>query len=353
MRMVVKGKEHKTVFILGAGATRGAIKHALINRKRIKPPLNSDFFKVAETYAKARGKNSADSKRLVRLKGVFKDEIPFKGEPTMEEAFSLLYVAKDFPEIYKTGPGRRPSAGNRKEIEDFLRMTFSILAVIDKKSDEHTGYDRLATKLTQRDTIISLNYDTLLDSALARYGWSPKTGYALGGGRRKVEWEPQWSAAPSSLRDVKLLKLHGSMNWYVRGDYTGLSKVFEAKPVLVSGPRRNEVGGHIRQIVPPIYGKIFEHKHWRQLWGRAFQALCKAEALVVIGCSLIDTDFHLRAMLSRVVRYRKQDGSPFKRAIFVADTKVRRKWQKVLRGSYKSTTGYPKFEQFLRKELRT
>lgn len=350
--MVLSGKDYATVFLLGAGATRGALKHVLVNRKRIKPPLNSDFFKVAATYARARGTGSADGKRVARLKKVFKEEIPFKGVPTMEEAFSLLYVAKDFPEIYKAGPGRKPSAGNRKEIKDFLRMTFSILSLIDKKSDDHTGYDRLAGKLTQRDTIISLNYDTLLDSALARYGWSPKTGYALGGGQRKVEWKPQQGAAAASLRDVRLLKLHGSMNWYVHGNYTDLSKVFGAKPVLVTGPRRNEVDGHIRQIVPPIYGKIFEHNHWRPLWSRAFQALCKAEALVVIGCSLIDTDFHLRAMLSRVVKYRKKDGSLFKHAIFVAGTKVRRKWQKALRGSYKSTTGYPKFEQFLRKELR-
>lgn len=351
--MLVKGKNWTTVFLLGAGATRGAVSHVLVNRKRIKPPLNSDFFKVAATYARARGTSSADGKRLARLKRVFKEEIPFKGVPTMEEAFSLLYVAKDFPEIYRAGPGRRPSAGNRKEIEDFLQLTFSILFAIDQKSDEQTGYDRLAGKLTQEDTIISLNYDTLLDSALTRYGWSPKTGYALGGGRRKVGWKTRRINGGSNLTNVKLLKLHGSMNWYVRGSYADLSKVFEAKPVLVSGPRRNEVSGRIRQIVPPIYGKIFEHNHWRQLWSRAFQALCKAEALVVIGCSLIDTDFHLRAMLSRVVRYRKKDRNLFKRTIVVAGTKVQHKWQKALRGSYKSTTGYPKFEQFLRKELRT
>ena len=56
--------------------------------------------------------------------------------------------------------------------------------------------------------------------------------------------------------------------------------------------------------------------------------------LVVIGCSLIDTDFHLRALLSRVAKYRKEKDQPFKRTIFVAGTKTRRKWQKTLKGSY-------------------
>ena len=125
--MKLGDKEFKTVFILGAGATRGAISHVNLNRKRIKPPLNADFFKVAETYVRAKGKGSLDGSRLARLKRVFKEEIPIRGLPTMEEAFSLLYIAKDFPEIYKKGPGKKPTAGSRKEIEDFLYLTFDIL----------------------------------------------------------------------------------------------------------------------------------------------------------------------------------------------------------------------------------
>ena len=83
--MVVNGKNYKTVFLLGAGATRGAIQHVLVNLKRIKPPLNADFFKVAETYAKAKGTRSVEMQRLNRLAKVFKDEIPLK-KPKMEDA---------------------------------------------------------------------------------------------------------------------------------------------------------------------------------------------------------------------------------------------------------------------------
>ena len=351
--MRIADKNLKTVFILGAGATRGAIKHVVLNQKRIKPPLNADFFKVAETYAKAKGKSSVEAKRFARLKRVFKEEIPMKGLPTMEEAFSLLYIAKDFPDIYMGGPGKKPAPGNRREIEDFLYLTFDILAVLDRSANHETGYDRLADKLGPSDAIISLNYDTLFDSALVRRGWDPKTGYKLGGGKTKVEWKPLQSDDTAHVTKVSLLKLHGSINWFVRGSYASLSKVFSSKPVLVSGPRRNEIGGHIRQIVPPIYGKIFEHDHWRKLWKEAFKELCEAELFVVIGCSLIDTDFHLRALLSRVVKHRKETQQPFKRAILVSDTKTRRKWQKALKGSYKATTGFPSFEMFLKKELKT
>jgi hypothetical protein len=344
--------DRSAVFILGAGATRGAISHVVVNKKRIKPPLNSDFFKVAETYARAMGINSGEMKRLSRLRNVFKKEIPVKGVPTMEEAFSLLYIAKDFPEIYMTGPGKKPLPGKRREIEDFLCMTFDILALLDLNNHMRTGYDRLATMLRPDDTIISLNYDTLLDSALVRRGWDPKTGYRLGGGPKKIEWKSNDVDHNGHVSGVSLLKLHGSINWFVRGNYGALSKVFASKPVRITAPRRNEIGNHIRQIVPPVYGKIFEHGHWRNLWTKAFKDLCLAEVLVVVGCSLIDTDFHLRALLSRVVNFRKQENSPFKRIILVAPTKIRRKWQKALKGSFRMATGYPTFENFLKRELR-
>jgi hypothetical protein len=350
--MKTKGTDYKTLFILGAGATRGAIEHVLINRKRLKPPLNSDFFNVAQTYARAKGKTSEDAKRLDRLKKVFKEVIPFKGHPNMEEAFSLLYIAKDFPDIYKTGHSRKKSAGAQREIEDFLRLTFSILSAIDKHAPLNNGYTRLVEKLSSNDTLISLNYDTVLDSALTRYGWDPKIGYGLGGGKRKVEWKPARGSKKLDIEGVRLLKLHGSVNWYVRGSYADLSKVLTSKPVFVSGPRKNEVKGHIRQIIPPIYGKFFEHNHWENLWNQAYKELREANLMVVIGCSLIDTDFHLRALLSRVVKYRKEKNDLFKNAIFVAGIKTRRKWQKVLKGSFKTMTGYSSFEQFLRKELQ-
>jgi hypothetical protein len=349
----IKGTDYKTTFIMGAGATRGAIPHVLLNRKRLKAPLNSDFFDVAATYVRARGAKSADAQRLARLRRVFREDLPIKGLPGMEEAFSLLYVAKDFPEIYATRRGRKPLAGERQEIKDFLRLTFGVLTAIDGNADATTGYDRLAGRLGTSDTIVTLNYDTLMDSALVRRGWNPKIGYCLGGGKRKIEWQPEGASIDPNVAGVRLLKLHGSVNWYVRGSFGSLAHVFESKPVRVSAPRVYEIRGYIRQIVPPIFGKFFGHAHWRTLWGRAFKALCDADVLVVIGCSLVDTDFHLRALLSRVTRWRKKNGNPFRRAYLVDDDlKVRRKWEQVLKGRVVQTLSIKGFEKFLSQELK-
>jgi hypothetical protein len=101
-----------------------------------------------------------------------------------------------------------------------------------------------------------------------------------------------------------------------RGSTLDLNKVFSSKPVRITQPRINEISGHIRQIAPPIYAKLFEHRHWQTLWTKAFKALCDAEIIVVVGCSLVDTDFHLRALFSQVAGTRKEMGTKFKKAGF-------------------------------------
>ena len=351
--MHIRGRDSKTVFILGAGATRGARRHKLLKRKRLKPPLNSDFFQVARTYARAQGADSADEKRLERLNRFFRAYLPMKQQNlNMETAFSLLFMAKDFPHIYGPIRGRHRKAGDRPEIEDFLRLTYNILTAFDGSSNDKTAYDRLVSRLGPNDTLITLNYDTLLDSALVRRGWNPKVGYCLVGGKRKVNWKPKTLDTDTDMGKVCLLKLHGSLNWFVRGSFNNLSAVFTKKTVRVEKPRKNEIQGHVRQIVPPIYGKVFGHDHWRSLWSKAYHSLCEAETLIVIGCSLVDTDFHLRALLGRVTQQRKNEDKLFKRVVFVDRSRIRKKWANALKGSYSRNSAYPSFEAFLKREVR-
>ncbi len=355
--MIWKGKDRKTVFILGAGATRGALSHVVVNRKRLRPPLNRDFFSVVETFVRANPDKDGFRTRYERIRQAFQDEFPTRGRwPIgMEEAFSLLYVSKDFPEIYGTGQGRRRQAGSRIEIEDFLRLTFAILATIEANSKSKTLYDGLVSKLGPEDCLITLNYDTLLDSALVRSGWDPNMGYGLRGGARKVRWRMEKPPSSAQLRDVRLLKLHGSLNWYVRGSFRDLSAVFQKKPsevLIAERPRTNETNGFIRQIVPPIYGKFFGHDHWQVLWDNAHKSLVEAEIVIVIGCSLIDSDFHLNGMIGHAVAVRKRRRNGLKAVIIVNQTKTRRKWLRLLKGSFAEKEEFKTFAAFAKQHLR-
>jgi hypothetical protein len=354
--MIWKGRDRKTLFILGAGATRGAFSHALLNRKRIRAPLNGDFFNVVETFVRAQRDRGGVQARYQRVRQVFRSEFPTRGRwPIgMEEAFSLLYVSKDFPEIYRAPQGRHRQAGSRKEIEDFLRLTFAILTVIESKAASDSLYDRLVANLGPEDCIVTLNYDTMLDSALVRSGWNPEKGYGIGGTSGKIKWRMPKPSTEARLRDVKLLKLHGSLNWYVRASYDQLDSVFRKKPtkiVISQSPRTNETHGFIRQIVPPIYGKFFSHSHWQRLWHLAHKELVNAELLVVIGCSLVDTDFHLNGMIGHAVAVRKKHQRKFDAVVIVNGTTVRRKWLRLLKGSFSAKEKFRRFSGFAETHL--
>jgi SIR2-like domain len=350
--MIWKGHERRTVFILGAGATRGALGHVVINRKRLKPPLNGDFFRVAKTFVSAHAESSGLRGRYAKLRAALKDEFRLKGDPQMEEAFSLLYVSKDFPGVCGSGQGRKPKPGTRREIADFLTITFGMLSALDGTKARINLYDHLAASVGPQDSIITLNYDTTLDSALVRAGWDPSAGYGLMGGKDKVKWRVPKAGLSERMSSVRLLKLHGSVNWFVRGTYGRLSRVFDNKPSMVTKPRHNECAGHIRQIVPPIFGKFFGHKHWGHLWLQAFKALCKADVIVVVGCSLIHTDFHLRALVQRAATVRKKNGSKFQGGIFVDKVTVRRRWQKALTGAIRQAEAFADFASFSERHLR-
>ena len=349
--MIWHDRDRKTVFILGAGATRGALRHVLINGKRIPAPLNGDFFEVVEKFVAANADDPGLTRRYKRLRRVFQSEFPTRGRwpIDMEEAFSLLYVSKDFPDIYARRPGRRRTSGSRQEIEDFLLLTYRVLSAIESHSQGDTLYDRMVANLGPHDAVITLNYDTLLDSALVRAGWDPATGYSLSGGRNKTKWHMPIPPRNTRLNQVKLLKLHGSLNWYVRGSFSNLAAVFEKKPTKVlvtSKPRINEHKGFIRQIIPPIYGKFFKHDHWQDLWTAAHHELLNAEVFVVIGCSLVDSDFHLAALLGHTVALRKRRQNPFEAIIVVNGVKARKNWIRRLKGSFHAKVAYPRFNRF-------
>jgi len=351
------GVSKKTVFILGAGATRGAFPYVRVNKRKILAPLNGDFFQVVKSYVRAHDDDRGARARYNRIRKVFREEFPTRGKwpIPMEDAFSLLYVSKDFPEIYGRR-GRRRQPGTRREIDDFLRLTFGILSDIELRAPQTNLYKDLVSRLEAEDTIITLNYDTLLDTALINAGWDPAKGYGLMGGSQKIRWTRKKPVASPTLATVKLLKLHGSLNWYVRGSIGSLSKIFAGKPskvIISERPRTNEFKKFVRQIIPPIFGKFFGHEHWRTLWKSAYEALVESDVLVVVGCSLVDSDFHLTGMLSNALMKRKNSHSPFSKVVAVdRGLKTRRKWLKLVRGCAKARVHYRSFSHFADKHLK-
>lgn len=331
-------KGFRTTFILGSGATRGAIKGFNYGGCRVRPPTNNDFLTVVASFVSA-SKNKDLKERLHRLFNFIYEEIGFakKYKPSMEDIFSMIYSSKDFPQVYKKERGR--PAKNFIQIDDFIYLLTRIFNEIEKYVEERGGnnlYKKLVPLLENEDTVITLNYDTLLDSALINYGWDAITKYGL-------PTTPYNFKGFNSVKKIKnpcqanLYKLHGSFNWFTRRSREeGLNVSFAKKPAIILNPINKiwkKKSGLERQIIPPIYGKFFSHTFWQKLWAKAFNSLISCDQLIIIGCSLIETDFHLRALLGRVKVARKSKDRPFKKVVVVDPAEETfRKFKDVLRG---------------------
>lgn len=348
-----------TTFLLGAGATRGALKGFNLNGHRILAPLNGDFLKVVSNFVAALN-NSGPKNRLERIKSFMHDRIGIaKGRQnvqTMEQIFSMLYIAKDFMEIYKERRGRR--AQKLQEIDDFLILMMRLFSEISKhaaRSESFNIYRKFVNILGPNDTIITLNYDTLLDRELLSRGWNPQTGYCISLSPHLFRGLPRTRVPNSQVASIKLIKLHGSFNWLIKKKKDeNLSVLFSKKPTRIYSPDNPRVGnwsGYARQIIPPVYGKFFSHSFWRSLWAKAFDSLMESDQLVVVGCSLTPSDFHVRGLLGRVKSLRRANGNKFANVIVVDPSKnqePQKAFKMILKGSIGNFSSISNFERFLK-----
>lgn len=172
-------------------------------------------------------------------------------------------------------------------------------------------------------SIVSLNWDTLLDDALhaALFRQCDLTGdydpfgvvdYCCYASSLK-ENDPRVRAGLFSLGcrgyNVKLLKLHGSMNWLQCPNCQRLFVDFNRKEELLNMLGR-ETCRHCRKhghtnylqgsLVMPTFLKDLSNFQVKLVWQNAGVELMEAKRLVFIGYSLPYADFEFRQLLSRM-----------------------------------------------------
>lgn len=164
--------------------------------------------------------------------------------------------------------------------------------------------------LSPEDTIITFNYDCVLDHHLKRFGngkWNARYGYGVNlgprGSRFKGDklWQPNRPAAKGET--VLLLKLHGSLLFRSpNADSKEYALVLKQRPYTFQGR------GMRFTIIPPEYEKPYDIGMFRDIWNRAFKALARAEHLVFVGYSLPATDAHATALFRAAVRRNRLRG---------------------------------------------
>src|SRR5216683_2646532 len=240
--MQIGQRGHKSLVLLGAGATRGSYKG--IGTAKIRPPLNGDFFQIARRFVQ-----TVEGRRyraaMDRLNSFIETEMGdgASGTPTMEQVFNVLFMSKDLPRVFFK-PGKPRTAGYRVEIKDFVTLV-GLLRYVQSNPKHPGGIDhhaKLVSRLDPGDAIISLNYDTLIDNALASQGWNPRRGYGFKIDPEKIHQSGK-PVENTNLDDVVLLKPHGSLNWFTQGTLQNLEGALQRKraPKIELGgvPRAN------------------------------------------------------------------------------------------------------------------
>jgi hypothetical protein len=200
-------------------------------------------------------------------------------------------------------------------------------------------YRNFASRLTPNDTILTFNYDTLLESALDAIG----KPYSL---------TPEWwldddLTIEKPAQYVDLIKLHGSIDWYDRR-YHDDSRIYHAGSTveipdndplfspaakiptesLARGPVTRGLGIELLTrvfrvprhesyfpfdpsgvtavpfLLPPAYDKLLGHDPIRDLWRDLHRVIPQFSTVAIVGYSLPTYDGHAYEALGHAfIRY--------------------------------------------------
>lgn len=267
-------KRFKTLYFFGAGASSAEEPAAPTSADLLRGGLSrrADQYQTLRRFLSGWGFEAGGPLPYLEELLSILDNCLSKGEP-IAQAWSLSELAKCREELVSC-------------IYDFIGDT---LDVRSNGAKEHSLYRALLSQAPpERTSLISLNYDLLLDHALARMGAPPD--YAL----------DFFDGHPPHLppEAYRLYKLHGSLNWgYCPSCF---STVLTGERRLRADETCPTCGGPMRVlIIPPTPLKVPPSPFLSALWKKAEWELAQAAEIVFIGYSLSDSDANIRYLLFR------------------------------------------------------
>lgn len=290
---------HPVVLLLGAGATRGALR-----RNTVPPPVDADFFEIAGQIT------GHGTLRLAR--SVLKDvrnlygRVPGVG---LENYYRDIETRARIGSFARSANRPKDWQTYQNDLEELIRR---VVVHTTCKSEEGRLEPRVSkvhaqilNKLKEHDTIITFNYDVLIEHSFGQSSvWTPRDGYGtLVHGIRNAwcqRWFKERGISDRTRAKIQLLKLHGSANWTLYK--TGQVRLKD-RPFVVRTREHKTVFEKV-SILPPGWNKRIDRSPYRQLWRQARLRLERCKTLVIIGYSLPEADLLAKALFAEVVRLR-------------------------------------------------
>lgn len=301
-----------TCLILGAGATlANAESFHKVRYESKNPPLDATFFdkigalgitipRPLKNYAQSSPGLDPFNRRVGQP------------APSMEEFFRDLFI--DFQETVK---GSDIAKAYEQLVNIYLRVLRETTDWIG--DSKHTGgsIGRLLAKAADSSEtidVITFNHDLVIENeiekrARLRSRWCLQEGYGHFGSdlsfttTSATNLFPAHNASCDHSRPINVLKLHGSLNWYIlmQGrspslkilSGTGLRKTVRctSRRVVPSNLTMTTTGGRTQYawpvVVPPIHSKdSFIRKYLTKVWSDADESLRNADRIVFVGYSM-------------------------------------------------------------------
>jgi len=281
--------DEMTVFFLGAGASSPA-----------NVPSSDEILSLALSLGRSHAEVAYVSRFLDRHFPGWRDGAD--AMPTFEEVLTFVDLAL-----------RRQEGLSREYDLEGLQATrenllYALCWILEKQlaGPKSTLHSKFLSKvndlgLLHRDRVafLTTNYDLLLDNVLWDYPEGiepPDYGIYF----RNSETYPK---APKPGFGVRVLKLHGSLNWLQCLVCNTLKVTPSTKEVMeaLKGSRVCENDRALERpiIVPPSHQKVLESYFLNRIWREAERVLQRANRVVFVGYSLSDADSHIRYLLKR------------------------------------------------------
>ena len=288
-------KAPRLVILFGAGATRGALKERVMP-----PPVELDFFDIASQIS-GRG-----TRRLAVR--VTRDVFDLYGHVSgvgLEQYFRDIEARAEIGQFAKSKNKPKDWTRRQSDLEELIRRVL-IETTTELAQEECQIHRSILQRIRPGDTIITFNYDTVIEESIPNRGphWDPYDGYGFKASGVTLDWARRWrrvrNRVGSRKSQFQLLKLHGSINWTL---YKTNKVRLKPRPYVVRARKGAPVFDKC-SVLPPGWHKRIDRSPYRQLWRRARLELEKCSSLAIIGYSLPDTDLIARALLAEVCRLR-------------------------------------------------
>lgn len=319
----INGVIMKTVYVLGAGFSvdAGAPTQAAILRKAF------------DIYGQDPG--SFDCAKFSIFKNFLSKQLGFADDQLsdvdLEDIFTPLDRCLAESSQFR-GIGLESIMMVREAVFYVVGRTIQIL--LSQASESKKYIDRFADYLTDMSSVragvnykrqdpvsvISTNWDILLDNSIYQSireneqynGVVDYCCYISSKDEHDVTVTPGLEKLGQGGFNVKLLKLHGSLNWLQCPRCARLYAKFHEKQALHEpGSCRHcdknfpeEKGKHLlsHNLIMPTYLKDLSNPQYRIIWQNAGIEISEANNIVFIGYSLPYADFEMRQLLSRMTR---------------------------------------------------